>query len=58
MTDEKLLNKMFNDDCCFNNSGMPNVPFLYAMDFIEVLKKKHAAGTYKDMVKICFFLPH
>lgn len=30
---------------------MPNMPFLYAMDFIEVLKKKHAAGTYKEMVK-------
>jgi legumain len=30
--------------------GMPNMPFLYAMDFIEVLKKKHASGTYKEMV--------
>ncbi|XP_010259032.1 PREDICTED: vacuolar-processing enzyme-like [Nelumbo nucifera] len=30
--------------------GMPNMPFLYAVDFIEVLKKKHAAGTYKEMV--------
>ncbi|KAB1217056.1 Vacuolar-processing enzyme [Morella rubra] len=30
--------------------GMPNMPFLYAMDFINVLKKKHAAGTYKEMV--------
>ncbi|XP_062074079.1 vacuolar-processing enzyme [Humulus lupulus] len=30
--------------------GMPNMPFLYAMDFIEVLKKKHAAGTYREMV--------
>ncbi|KAJ4846549.1 hypothetical protein Tsubulata_013552 [Turnera subulata] len=30
--------------------GMPNLPYLYAMDFIEVLKKKHAAGTYKKMV--------
>ncbi|KAF4404060.1 hypothetical protein G4B88_014516 [Cannabis sativa] len=30
--------------------GMPNMPFLYAMDFIEVLKKKHAAGTYRKMV--------
>ncbi|PON53815.1 Peptidase C13, legumain [Parasponia andersonii] len=30
--------------------GMPNMPFLYAMDFIEVLKKKHALGTYKEMV--------
>lgn len=32
--------------------GMPNMPFLYASDFIEVLKKKHAAGTYKEMVKL------
>lgn len=30
--------------------GMPNMPFLYAMDLIEVLKKKHASGTYKEMV--------
>ncbi|CAN0842083.1 Vacuolar-processing enzyme [Linum grandiflorum] len=30
--------------------GMPNMPFLYAMDFIEVLKRKHDAGTYKEMV--------
>ncbi|XP_060207272.1 legumain [Lycium barbarum] len=30
--------------------GMPNMPFLYAKDFIEVLKKKHASGTYKEMV--------
>ncbi|KAL0373061.1 UNVERIFIED_CONTAM: Vacuolar-processing enzyme [Sesamum calycinum] len=30
--------------------GMPNMPYLYANDFIEVLKKKHASGTYKEMV--------
>ncbi|XP_073157327.1 legumain [Henckelia pumila] len=30
--------------------GMPNMPYLYAKDFIEVLKKKHASGTYKEMV--------
>lgn len=30
--------------------GMPNMPYLYAMDFINVLKKKHAAGGYKEMV--------
>lgn len=30
--------------------GMPNMPFLYAMDFIDVLKKKHASGTYREMV--------
>lgn len=29
---------------------MPNTPFLYANDLIEVLEKKHAAGTYKEMV--------
>lgn len=34
--------------------GMPNMPYLYAMDFINVLKKKHAAGGYKEMVKISF----
>ncbi|KAL1211003.1 Vacuolar-processing enzyme beta-isozyme [Cardamine amara subsp. amara] len=31
-------------------SGMPNTPHVYAADFIETLKKKHAAGTYKEMV--------
>ncbi|KAK4338292.1 hypothetical protein RND71_042779 [Anisodus tanguticus] len=30
--------------------GMPNMPFLYGKDLIEVLKKKHASGTYKEMV--------
>ncbi|KAJ9147760.1 hypothetical protein P3X46_029883 [Hevea brasiliensis] len=30
--------------------GMPNPPFVYAMDFIEVLKKKQAAGGYKEMI--------
>ncbi|KAE8694577.1 Vacuolar-processing enzyme [Hibiscus syriacus] len=30
--------------------GMPNLPYLYAMDFLDVLKKKHAAGSYKEMV--------
>jgi len=30
---------------------MPNMPYLYGKDLIEVLKKKYAAGTYKEMVK-------
>ncbi|KAD3641213.1 hypothetical protein R6Q59_003837 [Mikania micrantha] len=30
--------------------GMPNLPNVYANDFIEVLEKKHATGTYKEMV--------
>ncbi|KAG6671936.1 hypothetical protein I3842_16G029500 [Carya illinoinensis] len=30
--------------------GMPTNPFLYAEDLIEVLKKKHASGTYKSLV--------
>ncbi|CAI9093786.1 OLC1v1029362C1 [Oldenlandia corymbosa var. corymbosa] len=30
--------------------GMPGGPYLYAKDFINVLKKKHASGTYKEMV--------
>ncbi|XP_047331620.1 vacuolar-processing enzyme-like [Impatiens glandulifera] len=30
--------------------GMPNLPFLYGQDLIEVLKKKHAANSYKTMV--------
>ncbi|KAL4346613.1 hypothetical protein GQ457_17G020940 [Hibiscus cannabinus] len=30
--------------------GMPNMPFLYAMDFLDVLMKKHAAGSYREMV--------
>ncbi|KAJ7944780.1 Vacuolar-processing enzyme [Quillaja saponaria] len=30
--------------------GMPNMPYLYAMDFIEALKKKHASKGYREMV--------
>ncbi|XAR70423.1 Legumain [Bertholletia excelsa] len=30
--------------------GMPTIPFLYAKDFIEVLKKKHDSAGYKEMV--------
>ncbi|GJX73183.1 vacuolar-processing enzyme-like protein [Tanacetum coccineum] len=29
--------------------GMPTNPYMYANDLIEVLKKKHAAGTYKKL---------
>ena len=31
-------------------SGMPTSPYLYADDLIEVLKKKHASGTYNKLV--------
>jgi len=34
----------------FFATGMPNFPYLYAVDFVETLKKKYAAGTYKEMV--------
>ncbi|XP_057957454.1 vacuolar-processing enzyme-like [Malania oleifera] len=30
--------------------GMPTGPYLYAKDLIDVLKKKHAAGTYQSLV--------
>ncbi|CAL5204841.1 unnamed protein product [Lathyrus oleraceus] len=30
--------------------GMPTSPYMYASDLIEVLKIKHAAGTYKSLV--------
>ncbi|XP_043705645.1 vacuolar-processing enzyme-like [Telopea speciosissima] len=30
--------------------GMPTGPYLYANDLIDVLKKKHASGTYKSLV--------
>ncbi|KAD3641216.1 hypothetical protein E3N88_30440 [Mikania micrantha] len=30
--------------------GMPNTPHLVAKDLVDVLKKKHAMGTYKEMV--------
>uniref|UniRef100_A0A7N0V896 Legumain prodomain domain-containing protein n=1 Tax=Kalanchoe fedtschenkoi TaxID=63787 RepID=A0A7N0V896_KALFE len=29
--------------------GMPTNPYLYANDVIDVLKKKHASGTYKSL---------
>lgn len=55
---EKVVNSKANDRIFLYYSdhggpgvlGMPNMPYLYAMDFIEVLKKKHASGTYKKMV--------
>lgn len=30
--------------------GMPTNPYIYAADLIDVLKKKHASGTYKSLV--------
>ncbi|KAK4485895.1 hypothetical protein RD792_008546 [Penstemon davidsonii] len=30
--------------------GMPTSPYIYADDLIDVLKKKHASGTYKSLV--------
>eukprot|EP00268_Persea_americana_P054658 TRINITY_DN6287_c0_g1_i1.p1 TRINITY_DN6287_c0_g1~~TRINITY_DN6287_c0_g1_i1.p1 ORF type:complete len:492 (+),score=83.51 TRINITY_DN6287_c0_g1_i1:314-1789(+) len=30
--------------------GMPTYPYLYANDLVEVLKKKHASGSYKSLV--------
>ncbi|PKI34714.1 hypothetical protein CRG98_044892 [Punica granatum] len=30
--------------------GMPTSPYLYADDLIDVLKQKHASGTYKSLV--------
>ncbi|GJY46331.1 vacuolar-processing enzyme-like protein [Tanacetum coccineum] len=32
------------------HTSMPTLPYMYANDLIEVLKKKHAAGTYKSLV--------
>ncbi|KAK7310730.1 hypothetical protein RJT34_08425 [Clitoria ternatea] len=34
----------------FGTIGMPTHPYLYANDLNEVLKKKHASGTYKRLV--------
>ncbi|CAK8568418.1 unnamed protein product [Lathyrus sativus] len=30
--------------------GMPTSPYMFASDLVEVLKMKHAAGTYKSLV--------
>ncbi|XP_022131350.1 vacuolar-processing enzyme-like [Momordica charantia] len=30
--------------------GMPTYPYMYADDLVDVLKKKHAAGSYKSLV--------
>ncbi|XP_071696358.1 legumain-like [Rutidosis leptorrhynchoides] len=30
--------------------GMPNMPYLVAKDLVDILKKKHDMGTYKEMV--------
>lgn len=29
---------------------MPTNPYMYAGDLVDVLKKKHASGTYKSLV--------
>ena len=48
-------------------ASMPALPYLFANEFIEVLKKKHASGTFKEMVRkynhlrnagLFFFLLH
>ena len=31
---------------------MPNLPYLYAADFIKVLQEKHASNTYAKMVRL------
>jgi len=31
---------------------MPTYPYLYGDDLVDVLKKKHAAGTYKSLVSL------
>lgn len=36
---------------------MPNTPHLVANDLVEVLKKKHAMGTYKEMVTSIELVP-
>jgi hypothetical protein len=39
------------------STGMPTSPNLYADDLIDTLKKKAAAGTYKELVMVsilCF----
>ncbi|KAE8671754.1 Vacuolar-processing enzyme [Hibiscus syriacus] len=30
--------------------GMPYMPLMYAMNFLDILKKKHAPGSYREMV--------
>jgi hypothetical protein len=30
--------------------GMPLPPYLYANDFVQVIKKKHDVGSYREMV--------
>lgn len=36
--------------------GMPTYPYLYANDLNEVLKQKHASGTYKSLVSFFIFI--
>lgn len=31
---------------------MPTYPYLYGDDLVDVLKKKHAAGTFKSLVSL------
>ncbi|KAI7748310.1 hypothetical protein M8C21_032897 [Ambrosia artemisiifolia] len=51
----KVVNSSPNDHIFIYYSdhggpGMPTSPYMYANDLIDVLKKKHASGTYKSLV--------
>lgn len=36
-------------------AGMPNLPYLYAGDFMKVLREKHASNSYAKMVRLFSF---
>lgn len=42
--------KKIDGSLSFLFAGMPTSPYLYANDLNDVLKKKHASGTYKSLV--------
>jgi hypothetical protein len=52
-----MLISLFSVYCSLDHSiflGMPNMPYLYAGDFIKVLKAKHASNGYSKMVRFRF----
>jgi hypothetical protein len=49
-----ILDRSYSTIIPFSIVGMPNMPYVYAMDFIDVLKKKHASRGYRKMVRFNF----
>ncbi|RLM74129.1 vacuolar-processing enzyme beta-isozyme 1 [Panicum miliaceum] len=50
VTTENFFAVLLGNKSAITGGSMPNLPYLYAGDFIKVLKKKHASNSYSKMV--------